>query len=49
MAAGLLIPGRDCPVPAPHAAAQPSMIEDRPQGGARVLERVIDGENGVIF
>src|SRR5580658_2704389 len=21
--------GRDCPVPAPHAAAQPSMIEDR--------------------
>src|SRR5207248_11139082 len=29
MTAGLESAGRDCPVPAPHAAAQPSMIEDR--------------------
>ena len=27
-----------------HPAAQPSMIEDRGLRGARVLERVIDGE-----
>src|SRR5438874_6246411 len=29
MTAGLEFAGRDCPVPAPHAAAQPSMIGDR--------------------
>ena len=31
--------------PGPGDAAQPSMIEDRGLRGARVLERVIDGEN----
>jgi hypothetical protein len=41
-------PGRDCPGPAPYAAAQPSMIEDRGLRGARVPEHVIDGENGVV-
>jgi hypothetical protein len=48
MTAGLKCAGRDCPGPAPHAAAQPSMIEDRGLRGARVPEHVIDGENGVV-
>jgi hypothetical protein len=48
MTVGLKCAGRDCPGPAPHAAAQPSMIEDRGLRGARVPEHVIDGENGVV-
>src|ERR1700733_7414009 len=32
MTASLESAGRDCPVPAPHAAAQPSMIENRGYG-----------------
>ena len=34
-------------MPAPHAAAQPSMIEDRRRRRA-IPARVIDGENGVV-
>ena len=29
-------------------AAQPSMVDERGLRGARVLERVVDGENGVV-
>ena len=35
-------------MPAPTPQRSPSMIEDRGLRGARVPERVIDGENGVI-
>jgi hypothetical protein len=48
MAAGLDVRGRDCPLPARHAAAQPSMIEDRRMAAREFPERVIEGENGVI-
>ena len=37
-----------CPPPRRRAAAQPSMIEDRGVRSARVPERDINGENGVV-
>jgi len=40
--------GRDCPVPAPHAAAQLSMGVAGPQGRERAPREAIDSKTGVI-